>query len=72
MITWKESHHHFFYKMHFIHRDLKKTGFLRCMLYRHNAAIGTDWNLVFWDDSLYNIQDIGISHVYITDYMSWV
>ena len=23
------------------------------MLYRHNVVIGTDWNLVFWDNSLY-------------------
>ena len=23
------------------------------MLYRHNAAIGRDWNLVFWDNSLF-------------------
>ena len=23
------------------------------MLYRHNAAIRTDWNLVIWDNSLY-------------------
>ena len=27
--------------------------FSRCLLYRHNAAIGTDWNLFFWDNSLY-------------------
>ena len=29
------------------------TRFSCCMLYRHNATIGTDWNLVFWDNSLY-------------------
>ena len=32
---------------------IKKNRFSRCMLYRHNAAIGTDWNLFFWDNSLY-------------------
>ena len=32
---------------------LKKNSFSRCMLYRHNTAIGTDLNLVVWDDSLY-------------------
>ena len=26
------------------------------LLYRRNAAIGTDWNLVFWDNSLYYIS----------------
>ena len=30
-----------------------KTRFSRCMLYRHNTAIGADWNLFFWDNSLY-------------------
>ena len=30
-----------------------KTRFSGCMLYRHNAAIGTNWNLFFWDNSLY-------------------
>ena len=36
-----------------LQRDFLKTSFSHCMLYRHNAAIGTDWNLVFWDNSLY-------------------
>ena len=36
-----------------VQRDFLKTRFSRCMLYRHNAAIRTDWNLVIWDNSLY-------------------
>ena len=39
-----------------IQRDFKKAMFSRCMLYRHNAVIGTDWNLFFWDNSLYYIH----------------
>ena len=35
-----------------IQREFKKKP---GMLYRHNAAIGTDWNLFFWDSSLYLI-----------------
>ena len=34
-------------------RDFLKIRFSRCMLYRHNAAIGTDWKLVFRNNSLY-------------------
>ena len=36
-----------------LQRDFLKTRFSRCMLYRHNAAIGKNRNLVFWDNSLY-------------------
>ena len=36
-----------------LQRDFLKTRFSRYMLYRHNAAIGTDLNLVYWDNSLY-------------------
>ena len=36
-----------------IQREFLKTRFSRCMLYRHNAAIGTTWNLFFWGNSLY-------------------
>ena len=36
-----------------IQRYFLKTRFPRCMLYRHNAAIGTDCNLFFWYNSLY-------------------
>ena len=43
------------YSYMFVHiqREFLKTRFSRCMLYRHIAAICTDWNLVFWDNSLY-------------------
>ena len=34
-----------------------KTRFSRCMLYRYNTAICTDWNLVFWYNSLYLIPE---------------
>ena len=34
-------------------RDFFKTRFSRCILYRHNNAIGTDLCLIFWDNSLY-------------------
>ena len=36
-----------------LQREFLKTRFSRCMLYRHNAAIGTDLNLVFWNNSFY-------------------
>ena len=36
-----------------LQREFLKTRVSSCMLYRHNAAIGTDWNLVFWYNSLY-------------------
>ena len=37
-----------------------KTRFSRCMLYyRHNAEIGTDWNLVFMDNS-YQLDEKGV------------
>ena len=50
-------------------RDFLKTIFSSCMLYRHNAAIGTDWNLVFWDNSLYinysdNAQKVYYANMY--------
>ena len=31
-----------------VHREFLKNRFSRCMLYRHNAAIGADWNLFFF------------------------
>ena len=34
-----------------VQRDFLKTMFSRFILYRHNAAIGTDGNL-FWGDNL--------------------
>ena len=40
---------------HYIQRYFLKTRFSLCMLYRRNAAIGKDWNLVFMDNSLYLI-----------------
>ena len=33
-----------------VQRQFLKTRFSRCILYRHNAAIGTDWNLFFFKD----------------------
>ena len=42
----------FFLLRFYVLRDFFKTRFSRCMLYRHNAANGTDWNLFFWDNSL--------------------
>ena len=36
-----------------IQREFFKTRFSRCKLHSHNAAIGSDWNLFFCDNSLY-------------------
>ena len=41
-----------------------KTRFSHCMLYRHNIAIGTDWNLVFWDNSLYINGPFGVKFIF--------
>ena len=40
----------------------KKPDFKRCMLYRRSAAIGTDWNLNFWDNSLYLRPNVFCKH----------
>ena len=33
------------------------------MLYRHNVTIRTDWNLIFWDNSLYISWYNNVSHI---------
>ena len=48
-----------------VQREFLKTRFSRCMLYRHNAAIGTDWNLFFLDNSLYLSIYLYIYYPYI-------
>ena len=46
--AWNQYAH--FFKIRQIQKDFLKTRFKRSMLYRQNAAIGTDLNLFFWDN----------------------
>ena len=47
--------HDLIYYLSLIKGDIvfNRETFSRCLLYRHNAAIGTYWNLFFLDNSLY-------------------